>query len=571
MMKKQKIALFLTLPFILSGCGNSELNSTISDSTTYIHVLNAEDYMDMDLLDSFEDMILKRDNKRVKVVYDTYDTNETMYNTLKTGKTTYDLVCCSEYMIQRLAREDLLYLINYDALPNYSTYAIEYLSSLEGNAGKLNQLNVSNSSGEYTLKDYAVGYMWGTLGILYNPNYILKTNSKFFNSSNEWKDLTNEERKEKIIETFNSDDGYSFIYNDAVKKTQSIKDSMRDSYALGNLEVFKDFYLDETKTYEEKSNKFNDSSDETIKLIEENLISLKDNIFGFETDSGKNDIVTEKIGVNLAWSGDAVNSINRGHYADDDWTIERDNEVELYFANPSIGGNIWMDCFATPKQKDSSYYTSDTYKYSLEFLDYLCEPINAIMNVSYNGYSSFITSTINKDNNEDTYAMLAYMLYSYDLSDGDDDEDLNEYDTYDITPFFNFDNEIDEFTVDLTYVSETLMEDEEVDTRTFTFTKDENGEFNILIHTIEGSFENRLLKAQYPSKESCEKLYIMNDYGIQNDKIVEMWENVKVNPLPLWMRISLLTFVVVVLVYLGSYQLIKKAKVKKRKKYRLVK
>lgn len=566
-MKKQKLSLFLALPFILTGCGNNESNSTIGLETTYIHVLNAEDYMDMSLLTSFEDYIYERDNKKVKVVYDTYDTNETMYNTLKTGKTTYDLVCCSDYMIQRLAREDLLHLIDYSLLPNYSNYGISYLSSLTDNSGKLNQLTVTNSDGNYTMKDYSVGYMWGTLGILYNPNYILKTNSSFFNNNKDWKDLTSEERKEKIIETFSGKDGYSFIYNEAVEKTQSIKDSMRDSFALGNLEVFKDFYLDESKTYEEKSEKFNDCSDETIKLIENNLIGLKDHIFGFETDSGKNDIVTEKIGVNLAWSGDAVNSINRGHYADDDWTIERDNEIELYYSLPSLGGNIWMDCFATPTQKDESYYDSDTYKYSLEFLDYLCEPDNAILNVSYNGYTSFITSKIDNDF-EETYSMLAYMLYSYDLSEGDEDNNLDDYDLYDITPFFNISDDVDEIKVDLSYVSETLMEDEEVDDRIFTFKRDENGEFNILIHTEKGSFENRLLTAQYPSKEQCESLYVMNDYGSQNDKIVEMWENVKVNPLPLWIRISLLSFVVVVLVYLGSYQLIRKYKLNKRKKYR---
>ena len=340
---------------------------------------------------------------------------------------------------------------------------------------------------------------------------------------------------------------------------------MRDTYAIGNFEVFKDYYLETNDSYELRNEKFNDCSDEAIELIKNKLIELKSNIFGFEVDSGKNDIVTQKIGVNVAWSGDAVNSINRGYYADDDWTIPREDPVELYYSIPEIGANVWMDCFATPLQENESYYSSEEYKYTLEFLDFLSSPESAIANVYYNGYTSFITS--NSSSDEIDNAMLAYMLWSYDISDGDEDEDLSSYETYDITPFFNIDEEIDSFSVDLSYVSETLLEDE-LDDRVFTFSKDENGEIKILIHYDPSSFEGRLLLAQYPESSDVDTLYVMNDYGVQNDKIVSMWEDVKVNPLPLWIVITLLAFVVCVLGYLGSYKLIRLYKLKRRKKLR---
>ena len=97
--------------------------SSTGDYDCYIYALNAEDYIDEDLLTSFEDMVYERDGKRVKVVYETYDTNETMYNTLKTGKQTYDLICCSDYMIQRLAREGMVTsfhdAIDRELMPNY--------------------------------------------------------------------------------------------------------------------------------------------------------------------------------------------------------------------------------------------------------------------------------------------------------------------------------------------------------------------------------------------------------------------------------------------------------------------
>lgn len=564
-MKKNSFSLLL-VPFLLSGitsCSNSEESS--GSGTIYVHVLNAEDYIDMSLLDTFSEMIYERDGKNVSIIYDTYDTNETMYNTLKTGKTTYDLICCSEYMVQRLANEGFLHTLDFSKLSNYTKYTTEFLHSFDDQNGKLNLLPVNNEEGSFTLADYAAGYMWGTLGILYNPDYVLSSNAKIFENDEEWKNLGYEERKEKIIETFASADGYSFLWDELIAGTQSIKDSMRDTYAIGNFEVFKDYYLETNDSYELRNEKFNDCSDEAIELIKNKLIELKSNIFGFEVDSGKNDIVTQKIGVNVAWSGDAVNSINRGYYADDDWTIPREDPVELYYSIPEIGANVWMDCFATPLQENESYYSSEEYKYTLEFLDFLSSPESAIANVYYNGYTSFITS--NSSSDEIDNAMLAYMLWSYDISDGDEDEDLSSYETYDITPFFNIDEEIDSFSVDLSYVSETLLEDE-LDDRVFTFSKDENGEIKILIHYDPSSFEGRLLLAQYPESSDVDTLYVMNDYGVQNDKIVSMWEDVKVNPLPLWIVITLLAFVVCVLGYLGSYKLIRLYKLKRRKKLR---
>ncbi len=565
MKKLQSILSISLISLLLVGCNN---NTKVDNSNKIlIHVLNAEDYIDESLLDNFSDYIYLKDNKRVQVVYDTYDTNETMYNTLKTGKTSYDAICTSDYMVQRLAREDSLSKVNYDLLPNYSSFVTDYIVSIDDNSGLLNKVKI-NDDGNDSLKDYAIGYMWGTLGILYNPEFILKNNRSLIENDSRFKDLSYEEEIEKIIELFESNDGYSLFWDSILNKTQSIKDSMRDTYALGIFEVYKDYFLNTNDDYDLRSNKFNSSDNESITKVKNKLLELKDNIFGFEVDSGKNDIVTQKIGVNLAWSGDAVNSINRGFYADDDWEIESDNPVNLYYSIPSLGANMWFDAWCLPKHEET-YYSSDEYKYTLEFLDFLSDPTNASLNMSYNGYTSFISSNdkyIGIDENLST-SLLAYVLYTYDLSDGIEDEDLESYDTYDITPFFKFN---DEFEIDLAYISEEIFEDEgeDIDSRIFKFEKDENGEVKILIHTDFKSLEGRALKAQYPSSDQINNLYIMKDYGSQNDKILSMWEDVKVNPLPIWISVSLITIVVLFLGYLGSYKLIRIYKLKKRKKLR---
>lgn len=552
------------LALLVTGCANNANNQSSGDKIL-VHVLNAEDYIDVSLLDTFSEMVSEKDGKNVQIVYDTYDTNETMYNTIKTGKTSYDLICASDYMVQRLAREKAITRFDYDLLPNYSTYASEFLYSRKDDSGKLNNALINTDEGTYKLSEYFVGYMWGTLGVVYNPNFILNKNRSIIENDDRFKGMDDDQIKEKIIELFNSDDGYSLFRDDILTGTQSIKDSMRDTYALGIFEVFKDYFLTTSDDYEARDNHFNLCDDETINLVKDKLIELKGNIFGFEVDSGKNDIVTEKIGVNLAWSGDAVNSINRGYYADDDWTIPSENPVDLYYAIPSIGANVWSDGWCMPTH-DDSYYQSDEYKYAMEFLDFLSNPENAVLNESYNGYTSYIGAN-DKTDDETSKIMLSYILYSYDLSDGDEDEDLSQYDVYDITPFFDFEEEV---TIDTTYVSETIFEDEgeDIDSRTFTFKKDENGKVRILIHTDLSSLEGRTLKAQFPQESDVDRLYMMRDFESQNSKILQMWEDVKVNPLPTWVVVSLVTFVVLVLGYLGSYRIIRHIKLKRRKELR---
>lgn len=509
-MKKFKlfplVAISLISSFALMGCNSS--GSTEVSEKVYIHVLNAEDYIDESLIDTFNEL-----NPECEIVYETYDTNETMYNELQTGKANYDLICCSEYMIQRLASEGLIRKI--EGLTTYNENVSKYLVNYdEGNAGIINKIEVyQKGDHQYlgTLDEYAKGYMWGTLGILYNPTY-----STF---------VERNMSKESIIEELNGPDGWSAFWNPNYKGTQSIKDSMRDTYALGILELYKDEFLNPDISLEDKNNiYFNDHSDETIDKVKNELIKLKDNIFGFEVDSGKNDIVTKKIGMNLAWSGDACFSILQGNYypgEDESYEEEKPEGVrtDLYFAIPEAGANIWFDAWCMPKTVEPN---SKNYEYATKFLDFLCEPSNVTANMLYTGYTSFMSGTsLDVEENE----ILAYIYDSFDM---DYEEGFIEYD---ISYFFNT-------------------------------------EYEIILTVDPDSWEGRTLKAQYPEEGDLDKLYIMQDFGEDNNKIVQMWEDVKVNPLPTFVVVFLIAFIVLVLGYLGSYKLIKKYKVKKRKALR---
>lgn len=338
--------LLMTSPLLFS-CNKQDPN------VIYLKVLNSEDYIADGIIEEFEKSCGEIEGEKVKVIYETFDTMENMFNTLKTGKTKYDLVCASDYMVQKLVNLDLLEPIEQEKISvytsNVSPFIDERLESIKW--GEDNQ---------YNLKQYSVCYMWGTLGILYNPTYSLLA-----------------ARGLKPDDVMNDMKSYNALWNGKYQKTISIKDSMRDTYAIGLIHSFQED-LKEAGTDEEKRQLIFDRGGEddpeatkNIEIIKKDLLTLRDNIFGFEVDSGKEDIVTEKIGVDTAWSGDAVKAIH---------TAEEDKNLMLYYSIPEEGSNLWFDCWTMQKgaNKDLAY----------KFLDFISKPSNAIENMKEIGYTS---------------------------------------------------------------------------------------------------------------------------------------------------------------------------------------
>ena len=119
------------------------------DSTKVLNVYNVGDYIDESLISEFEEQT------GIDVQYSTYDTNEMMYQKVKSGSTKYDLVFPSDYMVQKMSREGLLKKINYNNIPNFKYIDKSFLNP------KYDPTN-----------EYSVPYMWGTLGIVYNKNMV---------------------------------------------------------------------------------------------------------------------------------------------------------------------------------------------------------------------------------------------------------------------------------------------------------------------------------------------------------------------------------------------------------------
>ena len=650
----KKLKWLCLTPMILAV--SSGLTSCGSDSDYLIlRVINSEDYIYLqedpsdpeDLVVQFEkseavanylDELRTNkglDYKGVKVIYDTSDTNETLYSELQTGKSNYDLMNVSDYMAQKIVSQKMavpLYrnedgTVNYDMVSNYQSYASASLKQRLDDISTVQKTFNTETNHldevEVYLKDYAVGYMWGTLGILFNPEY------PSFQASGYTRD--------EVIADMQTFDTF---WNSKYKGTISIKNSMRDTYAVGVLYTYREDFTRIKGFFEDGQDDqgnpytiddysrdfetfFNRCSSEEVNQVKASLEALKGNIFGLEVDSGKQDIITKKIGVNLAWSGDAVYSMDQG----EDLT-QVSETVELCYSVPENGSNLWMDTWIMPNCTRSR----EQYELAHLFLNFMSDPVNAVQNMSYTGYTSFIggDSILDlvrewydsryeevyygddglqvyyadsatevyqavdfstdffaaRDSSKDDYLLYAFEPYedgenlveepaSYNdlishsmevpLLDEEGEETETQKKYGDLLIVDEAGNEYD--SVDLGYFFTGTLEEYDVSDAVFyceeyfLAIEDEEG------NPIDNVSVGRQFFCQYPNEETLNHCAVMKDYGENNTYVMNMWENFKSDPLPTW---AIITFavagagVIAFVAYLLINNVLKKQTKKKR-------
>ena len=615
----------LPLSALILIAGSSLTSCASSGDGPVLRIINSEDYIYLndpkqgynapDMVDQFKAYVRKNypQYKNLEVVYDTSDTNETLYSELQTGKTNYDLMNVSDYMAQKIVSANLAVpFYQHDlTIDNYENYASrdikDRLDNIVATKKVKNPETGKYEDQEVPLKDYAVGYMWGTLGILFNPDYPgFKV------------------EKEELITDMQSFDA---LWNTKYKGTISIKNSMRDTYALGLMHTFRDEfeairaeYLDDgdlEKYQTAFATIFNRCEEKDVAKIQASLEELKNNIFGLEVDSGKQDIVTKKIGVNLAWSGDAVYSMDQ---AEDPEKVGK-NISEIYYSVPELGSNLWFDTWIMPncQRSDAQYELAHI------FLDFICDPVNANQNMEYTGYTSFIAGDSILELVRDWYDIRTdevyegdYQIYSVNAAnefkaidypdflegaDGHDtsrDEDLlyyfvptdekeepEDFDDLKDNIVYLLDDE-DEPTEDqkkygdLTIVNAADSEIEEVDLKYFfTGTLDEYSVEDAVFYSdcylpftyededgneVQNISVGRQFFCQYPNKETLDRCGVMRDYGKNNTYVMKMWENFKSDPLPTWAIITLSVFVAGIVGLVGYFvinNVLKKKVIKK--------
>ena len=233
-MKRRKsiilILLIVSIMIFTVGCGEKKPT---------INVYNWGDYMDTDIFKIFTE------ETGIKVSYDTFATNEDLYVKLKQGGSAFDVIFPSDYMIERMIREDLLVKIDKNNIPN------------------LDKVNPDFMNLDYDLNnEYSVPYMWGTVGIIYNKTMV-----------------------DDVV------DSWDILWNEKYKGEIVMLNSQRDTIAVSLKRLG---YSMNTRNIDE------------LEKAKEDLIKQKPLVLAYMGDEVKDAMVSGEAALAVVWSGDAV-------------------------------------------------------------------------------------------------------------------------------------------------------------------------------------------------------------------------------------------------------------------------
>lgn len=351
------------------------------------------------IIDDFEEWYRETYGTKVRVEYSTFGTNEDLYNQLKLGDK-YDLACPSEYMIMKLAAEGMIQPLGESFFDeeNEHNYYINNVSPFIRETFDEGKMQVKGQNEPVSWSKYAAGYMWGVTGLVYNP-------------------AANDGRVRSDLEK----SGWGIMLDSAYKNKVTTKDNVRDSYFVGLGILYRDELLALDKSasdYNEKVTEIMNRTDEaSVEKVQKILTDMKANIFGFETDTGKSDMVKGTISMNFAWSGDAVYAMDQAE----------EEDVTLNFFIPEECANLFFDGWVMPTDEKRD---EDTEKAALAFINFMSRPDNAVRNSYYIGYTSVIAGE----------EMFEYAADTYGAEEGDESE------SYDVSYFFG--GEAGEYLID---------------------------------------------------------------------------------------------------------------------------
>ena len=243
----------------------------------------------------------------IKVNYLTFDSNESMYTKLKTGGAAYDIIIPSDYMIGMLIEENMLEPLNFDNIPNY-----QYIDE-----AFRNQAYDPNNM-------YSVPYTWGTVGLIYNTQYVSAEDAA------SWNCLWNKDYAGKVL----------------------MFDNPRDAFAIA--ESILGFSYNTTDSAE-------------LQQAAELLKQQKDVVQSYVMDQ-----IFDKMQRGEAWAAP--------YYAGDFLTMVEENP-DLAFSYPQEGYNIFLDAMCIPKGCQNKEGAE-------AFINFLCRPDICAANLDYLGYST---------------------------------------------------------------------------------------------------------------------------------------------------------------------------------------
>ena len=475
---KKTVLLLATIVFIvclllptLTACNNMG-----PGATDRLVIYNWEDYIDVNMTKEFAAYYKQVTGRSLDITYTTFDTNETMMTKVLKNDANVDLICPSEYAIQKLMLAGCLENqrdIYEEIKPQLETYGItlDGMSSLkdlypENSEDEIDYGNIEPSIIEavksiftglddgngniYNMVDYMVPYFYGTLGILYNTKIVSIEELEEFGWGVLWNVQNNRKLENKILMKDSVRDSYAaavfYMYENTLnhRGVHELPDGVSPSYN----KPFAELSVQEL---------INCTDDAMLAAAERVLTEQRDHISGYEVDFGKDDMVNEIVYADLAWSGDAMYAIEEGDYYEDTDTYQLDYYV------PPTASNIWYDGWVIPKTVNNKLA-------AMMFIEYMCNPMSGIRNSMEVGYSSAVA----KEKLQSDSDVCEFIVDSYTF-----DEDGNPY-------------EVDKETGEIIYYDYNDYFDDE---------------------------------RRYPVINDT--LGVMRDFGAKNDTVVQMWQRAK--------------------------------------------
>ena len=344
---KRILYIIVAAAFAFVSCNSDEQRMQI------LKVYNWGDYIDEELIPEFEEWYFEQTGEQVEIIYQTFDINEVMLAKIENGEADFDVVCPSEYIIERMLRNELLLpILTPEFVEEIDAKGINYFDCVSPYIKE--QFGLLEAPEGINPNDYSVGYMWGTTGILYNKNYVSEE------EASSWALMFDERLKDKIFVK----DAFRDVYSPMLIYAKTL--NARAEGLLAEDEI-----LDIDTIHE----LMYDSSDDSIALVESYLKRMKELVAGWEADFGKEMMTQEKAWINLMWSGDAVWAIDEASSVD----------VELGYTVPKEGSVVWFDGWVIPKY-------ARNLRAARYFIDYMCLPENAIRNMDATGYVSVVAT-----------------------------------------------------------------------------------------------------------------------------------------------------------------------------------
>lgn len=204
-------------------------------------VYNWGEYLDPDTIKIFEE------ETGINVVYEEYETNEIMFPKVQSGAIAYDVVCPSDYMIQRMIENDLLAEIDYSNIPNIKNIGAAYMEQSK-------QFDPENK--------YSVPYCWGTVGILYNKTMV----------------------DEPI-------DSWSVLWDSKYKDNILMQDSVRDAFGV---------------TLKYLGYSLNSTDLDELQQAKELLIEQKPLVQAYVVDQVRDKMIGNEAAIGVIYSGEAI-------------------------------------------------------------------------------------------------------------------------------------------------------------------------------------------------------------------------------------------------------------------------